>query len=90
MERAAFTRLSFSNNASTVSSPKLAEGWHQGAACSDGDGNAAGTPLKAWFADISGEHQDDQVLAFQEKCLPCGYFERNNGPCHFVRVVGVR
>ena len=51
---------------------------------------AAGTPLKAWFADISGQHQDDQVLAFQEKCLPCGYFERNNGPCHFVRVLGVR
>ncbi|KAL3142839.1 hypothetical protein ABBQ38_003132 [Trebouxia sp. C0009 RCD-2024] len=52
--------------------------------------HVTGTPLRAWFADISGEHQDDQVLAFQERCLPCGCFERNNGPCHFVRTFGVR
>ena len=50
----------------------------------------AGTPLRAWFAEISGDHQDDQVLALQQTCIPCGIFERNNGPCHVIRVFGVR
>lgn len=49
-----------------------------------------GTPLRAWFAEISGDHQNDQVLALQQKCIPCGVFERNNGTCHMVRVFGVR
>ena len=49
-----------------------------------------GVPLKAWFANISGEHQDDQVLALQHRCLPCGIFERNDSMLHAVRVLGVR
>lgn len=53
-------------------------------------GLSAGTPLRAWFAEISGDHQDDQVLALQQKCIPCGIFERNNGPCHVIRVFGIR
>lgn len=52
--------------------------------------HVTGTPLRAWFAEISGDHQDDQVLALQQKCMPCGIFERNNGPCHVIRVFGVR
>lgn len=49
-----------------------------------------GTPLRAWFAEITGEHQDDQVLALQQRCLPCGVFERNDSVLHFIRASGVR
>lgn len=51
---------------------------------------AAGVPLRAWFAEITGEHQDDQVLALQQRCLPCGIFERNDSVLHFIRAFGVR
>lgn len=50
----------------------------------------AGTPLRAWFAEIRGEHQDDQVLALQQRCLPCGIFERNDSVLHVIRATGVR